>query len=345
MRVNALALAVAVAFAAAPAAAAPVPSFSISSIISAVLKDIGVNLNGVTLPAASKHGKTFNILANWANYVEKKVAAKLYSHSLKWNKFQGWSTYKSNGVNLGSWLEIETNYSPDVIPSEYQDEWSWCGAVGFATCGPVLEAHYDSWVTKADIDKIAKYGVNTLRIPTSKLNSSPPVAPPRPRTCADPPPPLPSAYAAWASIPGSQLYTGQQQAKLKAITEYAISKHGMHVIIGLHSLPGGVNGLEIGEAFGHAGWWYNQTNFDSSIVVVTAVLDFIKASANPSQYTLEPANEPGDTGLAHFGSTTTVSYPDGVNWLNSYLKSVYSLIKKKGMSTTLMVPDAFMGAS
>ncbi len=76
-----------------------------------------------------------------------------------------------------------------------------------------------------------------------------------------------------------------------------------------------------------------------------AVVDSVKAYSNPSQYTLEPANEPGDTGLAHFGSTTTVSYPDGVNWLNSYLKSVYNLIKKTGMSTTLVVPDASVGAS
>jgi glucan 1,3-beta-glucosidase len=146
-------------------------------------------------------------------------------------------------------------------------------------------------------------------------------------------------------VPGSNLYHGQQQSKLRAISEYAISKHNMHVVIGLHSLPGGVNGLEIGEAFGHANWWYNSTNLDYSLQAATAVLDFIKATANPSMYTIEPINEPGDTGLAHFGSTTTVSYPDGVNWLNSYLKAVYALIKQKGMSTTLMVADAFMGAS
>lgn len=38
-----------------------------------------------------------------------------------------------------------------------------------------------------------------------------------------------------------------QVDKLKTISEYAISKYGMHVIIGLHSLPGGVNGLDIGS--------------------------------------------------------------------------------------------------
>ena len=112
MRINAVAFAVAVALAATPAAAAPVPSFSLSSILSSVLSDLGININGVTIPAASKHGSVFNIVSNWAKYVETKVATKLYSHKLEWNKFQGWSTFKANGVNLGALFEIETNYAP-----------------------------------------------------------------------------------------------------------------------------------------------------------------------------------------------------------------------------------------
>ena len=47
-----------------------------------------------------------------------------------------------------------------------------------------------------------------------------------------------SAYAAWAEVPGSQLYHGNQQKYLKTVTDYAVSK-GMHVVLGLHSYPGG----------------------------------------------------------------------------------------------------------
>jgi len=34
----------------------------------------------------------------------------------------------------------------------------------------------------------------------------------------------------------------------------------MHIVIGLHSLPSGVNTLDIGEVFGHDGRFYNATN-------------------------------------------------------------------------------------
>jgi aryl-phospho-beta-D-glucosidase BglC (GH1 family) len=47
-----------------------------------------------------------------------------------------------------------------------------------------------------------------------------------------------SAYAAWAEVPGSQLYHGNQQRYLKTVTDYAVSQ-GMHVVLGLHSYPGG----------------------------------------------------------------------------------------------------------
>lgn len=70
-------------------------------------------------------------------------------------------------ASQGTWLKIETNYTPDVLPAGYQDEWSYCAAVGKDVCGPVLERHYESFVTRADIDRIAQYGIDTLRIPTS----------------------------------------------------------------------------------------------------------------------------------------------------------------------------------
>jgi len=70
---------------------------------------------------------------------------------------------------VGSWLEVEQGNTANVIPSQYPDEWSFCAAEGKAVCGPVLENHYATWYTTADVDLFAKYGINTLRIPTSKI--------------------------------------------------------------------------------------------------------------------------------------------------------------------------------
>lgn len=40
---------------------------------------------------------------------------------------------------------------------------------------------------------------------------------------------------------------------LRHISEYAIERYGMHIFVGLHSLPGGVNNLDIGVALFHDG--------------------------------------------------------------------------------------------
>ena len=262
------------------------PVINLPSIVGQVIGNTGKSIEsilrsvGVTVSTdAGKHGPywSFNvdIKPNRGNGWKPK------KHDVNWRKpFSGWNTYKANGVNLGewrrtgtpsetqteyslaittplgSWLEVEQSNTPGIIPAQYPDEWTYCATEGKAVCGPVLERHYSTWYTTADIDKFAAYGINTLRIPTH--------------------------YAVWLEVPGSQLYTGNQKQHLKTITDYAIRK-GMHVVIGLHSLPGGVNWLDIGEAFTHLDWWYNATNLDYSLQTIDKVLDFVQASPNPSQ--------------------------------------------------------------
>lgn len=64
---------------------------------------------GVTLKTdASKHGRIFSC----NQFVFNEVAAiKNIIHNIIWAKqgrsFVNWKTYKSNGVNLGAWLEQE----------------------------------------------------------------------------------------------------------------------------------------------------------------------------------------------------------------------------------------------
>jgi glucan 1,3-beta-glucosidase len=52
----------------------------------------------------------------------------------------------------------------------------------------------------------------------------------------------------------------------------------MHTILGLHSLPGGTNSLNIGEALMHKAWFNNATNLNYSFQAVDAALSYIKAS-------------------------------------------------------------------
>lgn len=132
--------------------------------------------------------------------------------------YVNWKTFKSNGANLGAWLVQEESLDTgfwEKYGGNATDEWGLCVNLG-PQCGPVLEQRYASFITTATIDKLAKAGFSSLRIPTH--------------------------YAAWIKVPGSELYSGNQVNFLKQISTYAINKYGMHIIVGLHSLPGGVNG-------------------------------------------------------------------------------------------------------
>lgn len=124
---------------------------------------------------------------------------------------------------------------------------------------------------------------------------------------------IPTTYAAWIDLPGSGLYSGNQTKWLRQISEYAITQYDMHIMVDVHSLPGGVNGLDIGEKEGNWGWFYNETAWEHSLRVVDHVLGFIASSASPASFTFEPMNEPVDMnkeselGMAVFGTPAALS--------------------------------------
>ncbi|KAJ4324435.1 hypothetical protein N0V94_001333 [Neodidymelliopsis sp. IMI 364377] len=235
--------------------------------------------------------------------------------------FIDWRTYKSNGVNLGSWLEKEKTHDPiwwdSVGGVNASDEWTLCETLG-KQCGPVLEARYGSFLNYSTIDTLASVGVNTLRIPLT--------------------------YAAWVKVPGSQLHSGNQVQFLDRIVTYAVQRYNMHIIIGLHSLPGGVNSLDIGEALFHDDWFYNETNLAYSWQAVDRVLDYVKASPlGLNKFTISPINEASDTNLVGFGTSAGLT-DNGVAWVNRYLYGVLDRIRKVDSRIPMMIQDNFKGA-
>ncbi|KAG9512273.1 glycoside hydrolase family 5 protein, partial [Aureobasidium melanogenum] len=178
-----------------------------------------------------------------------------------------------------------------------------------------MEAHYASYVTTETIDKLASVGVNSLRIPTT--------------------------YTAWIDVPGAQLYHNSQQAHLKATCDYAVSKHGMRIVVGLHSLPGGVNTLDIGEAFGHDAWFFNETNLDYSYKAVSAILGFIEASRNPWAYTVGLINEASDN-FADFATPNTLTTA-GTEWIVMYTNGAFDLVAGVDKKIPIMLQDCFIG--
>ncbi|KAF9894462.1 hypothetical protein FE257_007965 [Aspergillus nanangensis] len=229
-----------------------------------------------------------------------------------------WKTYKAkNGVNLGGWLVMEQDFYPSWwhnLAPDAEDEWTMCKSLG-DQCGPTLEDHYASYITKEDIDKANSAGVEILRIPLT--------------------------YAAFLDIPGSELYHGNQLSYLREITEYAISTYNMRIILDMHSLPGGVNGLAAGEATDHTSWFFNNTNLNYSYEVVDAAIDWIAGASKPGAFTFTPVNEASDN-FAGFGSGETLSTA-GTTWVVQYTRGVLDRVRQKLPCLPIMAQDSFMG--
>jgi hypothetical protein len=234
-------------------------------------------------------------------------------------KYVDWKSFKAYGVNLGGWLVQESTIDTlwwNTYSGGAEDEWGLCENLG-SQCGTVLEKRYASWITTADIDKAAKSGITLLRIPTT--------------------------YAAWIKYPGSKLYSGNQTTYLEKVATYAIKRYGMHIILGVHGLPGGINGLTIGEAAGHWGWFNNQTNFDYSMQVMDAVIEFIRSSGHPESYTLSPINEPADNvDLSVFGTSAALS-DVGAAWVLKYIQAVLDRVTAVNKNIPVMFQGSFKG--
>ncbi|KAL3426553.1 hypothetical protein PVAG01_00062 [Phlyctema vagabunda] len=233
--------------------------------------------------------------------------------------YVNWNTFNASGVNLGGWLVQEAVVDP-VFWSQYAgnatDEWGLCANLG-SQCGPVLERRYATFITTRDIDTLASAGVKILRIPTT--------------------------YAAWVKVPGSQLYSGNQVSFLKSISSYAINKYNMHIIVDVHSLPGGVNGMGFGEADGHFGWFSNATALTYSYQAMDAVITFVQNSGFPQSFTIEPINEPVDKpDITTFGTPAALS-DQGAAWVLQYIKGVIARVQAVNPKIPVMFQGSFKG--
>ncbi|VUC30681.1 unnamed protein product [Clonostachys rosea] len=244
------------------------------------------------------------------------VSAALASCSSQSTPYLDWRNFNGNGANLGGWLVqepfIDSEFWATYCGSDVLDEWTCCENLG-DQCGPILEHRYATWITPADIDTLASADINVLRIPTT--------------------------YSAWIDLPGSQLYHGQQKKHIAKIAGYAIARYGMHVILDLHGLPGGINNDTIGERAGGLAWFYNQTAFDWSLKTVDAVVDFIQNSGRPQSFTLQPINEPMDIpDLA--GQPASLS-EEAAAWVLKYFNAVVEIVASANPSIPVMLQGSF----
>ena len=146
-----------------------------------------------------------------------------------------------------------------------------------------------------------------------------------------------SRFPALSSTPETQV------SFLKNIATYAITKYNMHIIIDVHSLPGGVNGQGFGEATGHYGWFYNTTALSYSYQVIDAVIAYVQGSGFPQSYTIEPINEPVDnTDITTLGTPAALS-DKAAAWVLAYIKGSVAKVQAVNSKIPVMFQDSWKG--
>ncbi|KAM0756218.1 glycoside hydrolase [Meredithblackwellia eburnea MCA 4105] len=220
-----------------------------------------------------------------------------------------WSTDKAIGMCLGNWLVLERWMDEDwfigLAGEDAWDEWDFSQNLG-ANATAALQAHYNSWITEADIELMHTNGINQLRIPTG--------------------------FWAWIpTVSGEPYVNAGQVAQLERVMGYAHAR-GMYVVIDLHGLPGSQNGE---ESSGHnttsPTWFQSTINQNRSDATVQAVLDFVaKTPYRTVVAGLEVINEPRPY--------TTTQYQT----LSNYYARSYTAIQASAWPIPMFIHGAFI---
>ena len=129
---------------------------------------------------------------------------------------------KIRGVNLGGWLVLEPWIRPSLftqfaVEDEVKDQWTFCEKLGKEEARRQLEKHWDSWLTKDDLQQLVDGGINHVRIPVG--------------------------YWILGDIQEGEPWVSGDLAYLERGLRW-IRDVGLHAILDLHCAPGSQNGFD-----------------------------------------------------------------------------------------------------
>lgn len=143
-------------------------------------------------------------------------------------------TIALNGVNLGGHWIFEKWMSP--LDSTVADDRTMKSILynrfGSSKAEDLIKVYHDSWITESDFARIAKLGMNVVRMPIYDLN--------------------------FMDESGAYLSPSAPFAELDRIVNLAWS-YGLYTIIDMHGVPGSQNGEEHSGRKGSSAYWKNTT--------------------------------------------------------------------------------------
>ncbi|KAK5137094.1 hypothetical protein LTR08_001103 [Meristemomyces frigidus] len=206
------------------------------------------------------------------------------------------------GVNIGGWLVLEEWMNSDMFQGSSATDQVTFDATSGAQAK--LEAHWDSYFTEADVEKIASWGINALRIPIGY----------------------------WAYNNSGTPYIQGADAYLEKAIGWART-HGLKVLVDCHGSPGSQNGFDNSGSAGNV-MWQTGNNLQLSI----DVLETMAAKYGAQEYAdvvfaLELVNEPISWDQNSFTKTK--------QWAQDAYAAVKAQAANKNL--LIIMHDGFMG--
>ncbi|KAF2861227.1 glycoside hydrolase family 5 protein [Piedraia hortae CBS 480.64] len=177
------------------------------------------------------------------------------------------------GVNIGGWLILEPWMNSDLFNGiDAKDQCTFDKvARQNDTLRQSLYKHWDTYFTEADMQKLASWGINAVRIPIGY----------------------------WAYRDPYQLYITGADAYLERAIGWA-REYGIKVLVDCHGSPGSQNGFDNSGQAG-AVEWQQQTNQDLSIEVLKQISRKYGAQSYADVvFAIELVNEPISWGANKF---------------------------------------------
>jgi len=200
---------------------------------------------------------------------------------------------------LESWI-TPTLYSQNGVGGG-SGEWEFCQKLGKEKASQVLSAHWDTWVTKSDLQTLANNGINYLRVPVG--------------------------YSIVDIQSGEPFVTGGL-FYLQRLLGWA-NDLGLSVVVDLHGAPGSQNGH---DNSGHTGGINWQTSGNIARTVNDLANITKQVMSYPAVRGIEFLNEPW---------TTAIGGPITFDTLKSFYQQAYTAVRATGFQGDLWISDGW----
>jgi glucan 1,3-beta-glucosidase len=223
---------------------------------------------------------------------------------------------KIYGTNLGGWFVMERFLKPSLYASAEDprvvDQWTFClYTKNVSSKANLLKEHWETWVTKSDIQELAEYGITHLRIPIGY----------------------------WMLMTQEELdhYNEPFIHGSWPYLERAIAwakNYSMKVVIDLHAAPGSQNGWEHSGRRGATMWGQGDT-INRTLAIIERIALKVKsykhnATLNDTVVAIDVLNEP-----------VPWTVHGGFNTIKSYFALAYKTIRKHLPHLSVVFSEAF----